>query len=383
VAVDAHARNDVGQSEGIVLRFKDPGNFVLANYAPHINILCFHERINGSWAQILAPVPVHDLGPDLHLSAKIEGDQAVFCVSDGKRTVSTRHTLQHYHDAGGVGLIQLTGEQSFGSFRIADCQGKAIFQGDFSGPNGTVPLGLKYVYGADAPNPIPKGLGARIDGIGWHPANYPDRTYFDAVRRLKKQCAALGFKGRYFATEIYAGSSYPPGQPSEMQMAKYLVRSLTGHSGLDMEAGPCHPHFTAFPHPQSLCRQTWPVQTLVPCQPSIAYYAWRTLATVLDDFHPAEYPVSFSAKDRLTCFTFERGDKKERLLAAWLPVADADETASLECDVVLRGTRAQKVWGIDVFNGTEQELVVNRQDDDTVLRGVLIKDYPTYLRIRN
>ena len=62
--------------------------------------------------------------------------------------------------------------------------------------------------------------------------------------------------------EDYAGSSYPPGQPSEMQMAKYLVRSLTGHSGLDMEAGPCHPHFTAFPHPQSLCRQTWPVQTV-------------------------------------------------------------------------------------------------------------------------
>ena len=132
-------------------------------------------------------------------------------------------------------------------------------------------------------------------------------------------CETLGFKGRYYATEIYAGSSYPPGQPTEMQMAKYLVRSLTGHSGLDMEAGPCHPHFTAFPHPQSLCRQTWPVQTLVPCQPSITYYAWRTLATVLDDFYPAEYPVSFSAKDSPTCFTFENSDKKATSLGRMAP----------------------------------------------------------------
>ena len=36
---------------------------------------------------------------------------------------------------------------------------------------------------------------------------------------------------RYYATEFYAGSSYSAGDTTEMQKVKYLVRSLTGHSG--------------------------------------------------------------------------------------------------------------------------------------------------------
>lgn len=225
-----------------------------------------------------------------------------------------------------------------------------------------------------------------IDGLGWHPGDYPDGAYFDAVREFKKKCEALGFKGRYFATEIYAGSVYPPGPPdslSEIQMDKYLVRSLTGHSGLDMEAGPCHPHFTGFPHPQSLCRQTWPMQTIVPCQPSPTYYAWRTIATILDDFYAAEFPVSFTGEEQFVSFTFESGDKKELMLAAWIPVPDADEFAEAKSDVTLPGVQAKRAWVVDIFNGTEQELCVTPKGKDTVLNGMLIKDYPTFIRVKN
>ena len=31
---------------------------------------------------------------------------------------------------------------------------------------------------------------------------------------FKKKCRDLGFKGHFFATEIYAGSMYPPGAKS-------------------------------------------------------------------------------------------------------------------------------------------------------------------------
>ena len=394
VANKIHARNvaasidarHAGQS-AILLRYKDLDDFLLAAYVPHMKAIFFHERTGGRWGQILAPVPIPAFGPELHLTAKVQGPQATFTVSDGVRQATTHITVRQLNDAGAVGFAQLLGDQltfgsqAFDNFEILDEAGKSILREEFNGANDTIPAGLKYVSDPPHRNAVPPGLGPRIDGIGWHPGNYPDRQYFEGVRRFKARCEALGFKGRYFATEIYAGSSYPPGQPTEMQMAKYLVRSLTGHSGLDMEAGPCHPHFTAFPHPQSLCRQTWPVQTLVPCQPSITYYAWRTLATVLDDFYPAEYPVVFSARDKPTYFTFESHDKKQLLLAAWLPVADVDETSSLECDVVLPGVRAQKAWGIDIFNGTEQELVVDRKGNDTVLKGMHVKDYPTYLRI--
>lgn len=231
-----------------------------------------------------------------------------------------------------------------------------------------------------------------IDGLGWHPGDYPDGAYFDAVREFKKKCEALGFKGRYFATEIYAGSIYPPGPQSdwpyapslsEIGMAKYLVRSLTGHSGLDMEAGPCHPHFTGFPHPQALCRPVLPMETINPCQPMPTYYAWRTIATILDDFYAAEFPVSFTGEEQFVSFTFESGDKKELMLAAWIPVPDADEFAEAKSDVTLPGVQAKRAWVVDIFNGTEQELCVTPKGKDTVLNGMLIKDYPTFIRVKN
>ncbi len=262
---------------------------------PHLQAVFFHERAKGQWGQILASVPIPALGPELHLTARVHGPQAVFTVSDGKQTVTTRHMVHQLNDAGAVGLGQFTMEQSFDNFRVTDLEGRTLYREDFNGIDGSVPAGLKYACGDTGANPIPKGLGPRIDAIGWHPGEYPDKGYLERVRRFKKKCEALGFQGAYFATEIYTGSSYPPGQPTEMQEAKYFMRSLACHSGLDMEAGPCHPHFTAFPHPQSLCRTTWPVQTVVPCQPKIAYYAWRTSATVLDDFYAADFPVSFRA----------------------------------------------------------------------------------------
>jgi hypothetical protein len=36
---------------------------------------------------------------------------------------------------------------------------------------------------------------------------------------------------------------------------------------------------------------------------------------------------------------------------------------------------------IDLFNGTEQELNTTPHGSDTVLRGILVKDYPTLIRV--
>src|ERR1041384_6205783 len=85
---------------------------------------------------------------------------------------------------------------------------------------------------------------------------------------FQKQCRNLGFKGEFFATEIYSALSfYPPGPPiqaskatgflawnspertwSETVMAKEYAKSLVGHNGLGMEAGMCDPYWTGFPH---------------------------------------------------------------------------------------------------------------------------------------
>jgi hypothetical protein len=51
-------------------------------------------------------------------------------------------------------------------------------------------------------------------------------------------------------------------------------------------------------------------------------------------------------------------------------------------DVVLPGAGARRGWIVDILNGTEQELDVTRVGDDTVLRALRIKDYPTLIRLR-
>jgi hypothetical protein len=154
---------------------------------------------------------------------------------------------------------------------------------------------------------------------------------------------------------------YPPGTKSypmltsEIQMAKYLTRSLVGHNGLGMEAGPCHPHFTGRVHPQALCQGTWGLQTLNPCRPTITYYMWRNIATIMDDFHPSEFPVSFSNDHDLLFFTFERGNN-EKMVSVWIDAPHQDEIMEAKTDLILPGMRARGSRVLGVMNGTEQEV---------------------------
>jgi len=48
---------------------------------------------------------------------------------------------------------------------------------------------------------------------------------------------------------------------------------------------------------------------------------------------------------------------------------------------MVRGIRAARAWAVDVFNGTEQELTATADGPDTLLPAILVKDYPTFLRI--
>jgi hypothetical protein len=338
------------------------------------------------WSEPRAVKKVPNLGDQVKLEAKVQGFSATLTVSDGKERGSTSYTFQNIKDAGTVGLIHRAGDspQLFGNFLAVDAEGKTLVRDDFVDAEGTIPAGWKYLNGG--PNPIKPGLGARIDAIGWHPDREPDAAYFAAVRELQKKCRDLGFQGHFFATEIYAGSMYPPGAKSyqllcsETQMAKYFVRSLVGHNGLGMEAGFCHPHFTGRVHPQALCQATWGTPTLNPCRPTMTYYMWRNVATLMDDFHASEFAVNFSNGKGLLYFTFQRGDN-ERMVSVWIDGPSKDGMAETKTDIVFPGVQARQATVTDIMNGTEQELNVRGNGADTVLKGMRIKDYPVFVTI--
>jgi len=232
-------------------------------------------------------------------------------------------------------------------------------------------------------------LKRRVDAVGWHTGEPPDWNYFNGVRQFKRCCEKLGFTGAYFCNEVYAGSVYPPGplnngdifRLSDLQEAKFLLRSIVGHSSLNVEAGNCHVFFTGFPHPQALCRTTWPNQVTAPCQPKPSYYCLRNAATVLDDFYEADFPVIFSNNANIIHFSLISGDKKLWMLTIWVQTPLLDILTEINTDILLPGNPCVKAWAVDLFNGMEQELELGVINGNTVIKGILIKDYPVCLKL--
>jgi hypothetical protein len=106
------------------------------------------------------------------------------------------------------------------------------------------------------------------------------------------------------------------------------------------------------------------------------------LATVLDDFRPAEFQVRFTEEKKLLWFTFQRGIQ-EKMVAVWLAhpaVSSPDEVVEARSDVTLPGMQAKQAWVMDLMNGTEQELVLTQRDENTVIKAIRVKNYPTMIR---
>ena len=70
------------------------------------------------------------------------------------------------------------------------------------------------------------------------------------------------------------------------------------------------------------------------------------------------------------------------MVAAWIPGNTTDSIVETKSDVTLPGVQAKETWVIDVLNGTEQKLIVTSDGGGTVFKGMMIKDYPTLIRVR-
>ena len=61
-------------------------------------------------------------------------------------------------------------------------------------------------------------------------------------------------------------------------------------------------------------------------------------------------------------------------------VQASDGVRQAPCTFTLPDVRARRAWGIDVLNGTEQELGVRRRRGTAIVAGVLVKDAPMFVR---
>ncbi|MBI2844079.1 MAG: discoidin domain-containing protein [Armatimonadetes bacterium] len=380
VTVDALSNAEAG----IIVRYMDSGNFFLAIYAN--GGIYFHEVVGGNYGPFLNFVSATGLGADIHLEAAVSGQNASFTISDGIKTFTTTRTIQNVNDPGTVGMFHnYSPSQLFDNFRVYDLQGNLMFEDQFSGPNGPAP---GWTLVSPSSWGIEPGLGAQLDAIGWHPFYQTDpdssayRNYRQSVAQFKAECAALGFNGKYAATEWTWAAPYPGnGWVTEMTKAKYSAQLMTAHSGMDIISLYNETFQTGrIDWDCNLLRNAFSVDPISSTQPQPVYYVLRSISSVLDGFRAADFPVAFSGDRQFDCYTFRNGDS-EIMVTAWIPGKTVDGIVQSRSDVSLPGVQASRAWVFDIFNGTQQELDLIPSGNDTIIPGMQIKDYPVFIRV--
>jgi len=213
-----------------------------------------------------------------------------------------------------------------------------------------------------------------VDVVEWHPMfgtspEYNEEYYYNypsLVQEIKDVASAHGFEGEYEGNDLsWVISEVPlPGQPSysETICAKYYSRGIVMHLGMDVATS----QFYCVPNSGQ------PVQIV---------HTIQNLCTIMAGAKPVSLPVEIQTEAtniRSYSFSLPNGD---RLLALWTDGVAVDDDPGIEATLTFPGFSAQKVIGIDVLHGFEQQMITDIEDGNLVIRNLLVKDYPIILRL--
>lgn len=217
---------------------------------------------------------------------------------------------------------------------------------------------------------LQSGIMPLVDVISWHPlfgeSPVNEATYYYAypsiVREIKDTAAAHGFSGEYEADEItwwtVGEENDQPWRYSTLHAAKYYARGLVMNLGLDCSvvAGGIGERPDVFPTIQNLC-------------------------TVMSNHKAIDMPVDIDIDtDEPVAYCAFRYPNGDRILAVWTDGIAQDEDLGVPAMITSPGLAAGTVTGIDVLHGFEQELVFETDGGNTIIRDLLVKDYPIFIR---
>jgi len=219
-----------------------------------------------------------------------------------------------------------------------------------------------------------------VDIVSWHPfyGNSPetDAGYYFAypsiVQKIKDTATSYGFTGEYAAEEMNwrpssDRSNDQPSPYSELESAKYQIRGIIMHLGMDVIAGNLRIPSDPPPLPNHYVETT---------------FAVRNLSTLMVGWKPENLFAIDSEESNIKHygFTSTNGD---RLLAIWVDNAAVDDYPGLNATLTIENMSAQNVIGIDVLNGFQQELIVEEEDGNLIIPDLLIKDFPIIIKFIN
>jgi len=116
-SVDANSAAEAG----IILRFHDADNYLVAVYSPLLRAVFLHDRKNGQWGEALGKVEVPEVGPRIQLVAAACGQFAALVLTDGQRTYPTPVVKVGNTTPGktGLWLFQIGDRQEYGNFELS------------------------------------------------------------------------------------------------------------------------------------------------------------------------------------------------------------------------------------------------------------------------
>jgi len=212
-----------------------------------------------------------------------------------------------------------------------------------------------------------------VNGVTWHPGSaspeYMEDYHYALPARIEEitQIAlANGFDGKFIASEVHFRSAINPHphEYSEYDLTaamKYTIRNIVMFLGME-----------DFITGLALDDATF--------SPMVINWI-QNVSTVMAGATPAELTVEIESKAAFIAnynFVLSNGDQ---LVAIWSDDIAVENDPGLNSTVVINGLSAEKVVGIDVLNGIEQELIFSIEDGNLIIRDLLIKDYPIFLRL--
>lgn len=218
---------------------------------------------------------------------------------------------------------------------------------------------------------ITSGIAPLVDGISWHPmygARADDpyyRTYPELATELQGLARAEGFRGRFFAEEMkwvtaYDGEDTWQQPVSRLIATKYLLRTIVTHRGLDFVT------IIAIPQTSVL---NWPLGI-------------RGINNLLAGVTPATVPVRISAKAKwLRSYGFRRPNGA-RTLALWTDGLPRNNNPGTPATITLPGQAGHTATALDPLRAKQQKLVTTKKNGNLVIRGLLVRDYPIFIRLK-
>ena len=318
-----------------------------------------------------------------------------------------RHMVRHFKDR--VDYYEIWNEQSAGYggwydsspehftywvkevspiIKQIDPQAKVVM-GSLSGLGPRREVGLDWLERC-----LKAGIAPHVDMVCWHgyygaiPGEPEWDKYVADIKETKQLAESYGFQGEYSHSEWCIFAPYPQNSSeslswiTELVKAKHMARFAMTTLGMDVlfywNETWADGHID---RDVGLFRNAFSSSPVSESQPQPAYYVLRTLCTVMDEARAAPLDVQFSNTEKpleVWTFTLPGGD---RLVSVSLGGHSADEAAEILTDIRFPGLSFSSAIGIDVLNGTEQQLVLSGQSGATALKDMLVKDYPVVIRL--